>query len=108
MTTDQPDSSESVDEILDTLVTEYMAFETPDVIEKAKAALQAYITRECARKVLEGQIKELEQLPLARLDEPDAHKSKKYRDAGKFITVVYAPKRLAELRAALKEVGGGE
>lgn len=43
-------------------------------------------------------IDELEKIPVAKLDTPHAHKSQKYRDAGKFISTVYIPKRIAELK----------
>ena len=61
-------------------------------IVKAKAALEAYYTRECARKVLEAREDELKTI----LSE--------YQHRG--IASDYFDNRSAELRAAIEEVGG--
>lgn len=65
-------------------------------MDKEVAALQAYYTRECARKVLEGQLAEAESL--ARI----------YDGEVKASVMLDLKNRIAELRAAIEEVGDGE
>lgn len=71
-----------------------------DNIELFHKALDHLITQ----RVREAKIEELELLPIAKLDSPNEHKSQKYRDAGKFISTVYVPKRLESLRKVVQDV----
>ena len=61
-------------------------------------ALHAYYTRECARKVLEGRIGELEQW--------NAYGHPNFHQSDDLMQRIDALK--AQLRAAIKEVGGGD
>lgn len=69
-----------------------------------KKAIETYYTRECARKVLEGRIDEIRYL--AHYSQP--RKGDPLQIEGIERDPEYVAGRLAELRAAIEEVGGGD
>lgn len=102
-------ATESVDEILWSIEADYRPGESKAVdtrIAEAKQRLQAYYTRECARKVLEAKVEQTELIRdewgkwLAFPDD-DPHEKTEIRHI-----VTHCNELIAELRAAIEEVGG--
>lgn len=102
-------ATESVDEILDKLV-DYVGAGVGDMTrKKAKQRLDAYYTRECARKVLEiiGE-DETTFIPIDVDPKQTTDGASQYLYEVSRVGTKQRNQLRAELRAAIKEVGGGK